>query len=75
MILNNLIAAIVEIISCLWIAVKFIFVLVGVFAFLGILGILFVLLRELAWYVRTLTKEEIRKKLEEEKKDDGKKDV
>lgn len=75
MILNNLIAAIVEIVSCLWIAVKFIFVLVGAFAFLGILGILFILLRELAWYVRTLTKEEIRKKLEEEKKDDGKKDV
>lgn len=73
--LNNLIAAIIEIISCLWIVVKYFFVLVGVFAFLGLLGILFILMRELAWYVRTLTKEEIRKKLEEEKKDDEKKDV
>lgn len=68
---SNFLNAIGEIVAALWIAVKFFFAGIGILAFIGMLGIIYILLRELSWYVRGLLKE----KLKEEKKDNEDKSV
>ncbi|HJA66964.1 MAG TPA: hypothetical protein H9955_11755 [Candidatus Mediterraneibacter cottocaccae] len=60
-----------EILTALWVAVKFAFAGIGILVFIGMLGIIYILLRELSWYVRGLLKE----KLKEEKKDNEDKSV
>lgn len=60
-----------EILTVLWVAVKFAFAGIGILVFIGMLGIIYILLRELSWYVRGLLKE----KLKEEKKDNEDKSV
>lgn len=57
--------------TAVWVAVKFIFAGIGILAFIGMLGIIYILLRELSWYVRGLLKE----KLKEEKRDNEDKSV
>lgn len=60
-----------EILADIWVAVKFAFAGIGILAFIGMLGIIYILLRELSWYVRGLLKE----KLKEEKKDNEDKSI
>ena len=68
---SNFVNAIGEVVAALWVALKFLCAGIGILVFIGMLGIIYFLLRELSWYVRGLLKE----KLKEEKKDNEDKSI